>query len=497
MVAPDPASKNGRTAGMIHGRAALLERVQAMPKPALMSWLGVAGLTALMLLLGLHDIKARSYWYDEAMSLHFASQPWPDFVDTLLGGELNGAAYYLLLRAWRLLGDGEARIRFLSVLFMAGTIPLLYLVGRTYLGARAAVIGCAVFAANAFVIEYAQEARMYAMTVWISTATVLAWSRAVETGRARWWAAFSVAMGTALYVHFFTAFLLAALTGLLIVGRAPRSRGAILATGAVIAGAVPLALWLLTPRGNLDWVNPTTFDRAAGTLNSLTGGEVTLSLAVYGAALLAMLWQSRTTLWRILPLALWLIVPVAAGLALSVWKPLLIPRYFIVAVPPLALLAGAGLAGLAVSVRRGRRLSLAVPAVALILALSIAPMGAYYERPNNVDPVAINEKLADWRGAADWVARTAEPGDRIMFDLPRGRYPFGLYLRRFGADLEEIPSRTAESGAARTWLVLFRVGHVRHKQIRAQLSAYAVAESKLFRGGVRVQLLVPAAGAAP
>jgi mannosyltransferase len=473
---------------VILGRAALLERVQAVPKPSLMSWLGVAGVMATLVVLSLHEIQAKGYWFDEAMSLDYARRPWDDFVAVLTGSELNGSLYYLVLRAWRLLGEGETRVRFLSILFMAGTVPMLYLVGVRYVGAAGALLGCAIFALSAFVVEYAQEARMYAMGVFLASAAVFAWTRGAETSSARWWAVYAVLISASLYVHFFCGFLLLALTLLLVVGRAPRTRAAILAHVIAAAAALPIALFVLTPRGNIDWIPPTTPARAADVLVQLAGGSVALALVVYGGAAMGIIGRRREELWRLLPIILWFAVPVALGLVAATWKPMLITRYFIVAVPAVALLAGAGMARLAVTIGT-RRLPMAVPAMVLVAALSAGPLADWYERPRT-----------DWRGAADWVQRTALSDDRILFlgrhspidrnGVYRGRVPFLLYLERADVFLTVASVTEVIERPQRTWLVLHWVRDLAYKDLREQMSGYDVEVSKLFEG-VRVQLLVP------
>jgi hypothetical protein len=90
-------------------------------------------------------------------------------------------------------------------------------------------------------------------------------------------------------------------------------------------------------------------------------------------------------------------VPVAAAILVSVVKPILVPRFFAVVVPPTLVLAAAGI----------WRLRLPpVRAVALVLvgALALQGLGAwYFEHPKT-----------DWRSAIAFVAGQARPEDRII-----------------------------------------------------------------------------------
>jgi uncharacterized membrane protein len=59
-------------------------------------------------------------------------------------------------------------------------------------GARAAVVGCALVALFPFLIFYSTEARPYALLVLLILLSTLALLRAVRAGGLGWWAAYAV-----------------------------------------------------------------------------------------------------------------------------------------------------------------------------------------------------------------------------------------------------------------------------------------------------------------
>ena len=72
-------------------------------------WVVVAGSVAMLVLLATHHLSTKSFWYDEAFSLRIARLAPAELFATLAGREANGALYYVVLSAWRLLGRVHGR----------------------------------------------------------------------------------------------------------------------------------------------------------------------------------------------------------------------------------------------------------------------------------------------------------------------------------------------------------------------------------------------------
>ena len=439
---------------------------------------------AVLVVLALYRIKADGFWYDEAISLTVARSSLERFIEVSIQGEANGSLYHLLLRAWRLLGESEARIRSLSVLCMAATIPLLYLLGRRHLGRPAGLIACVLFAVNPFVIEYAQEARSYALAVVLTAAAVLAWSFATETGRGRWWIAYAVLGALSLYAHFFSGFVLLGLGITWLLGFTPRTRASVIAQAATVVAAVPVALYVAqSGLSQVSWIPPFSDAGVAAVLGRVGHGLPALAALLYGAAIVGIVARGRDRPGPLAPIVAWWLTPVVAGIGLSLWRSLLEPRYYIVALAPLLLLAAAGFVragGLIAGAARRPGLApvaVLVP-VAIAIAVSLGPLGSWR---SIVD--------GDWRAAAGWVARTAEPGDRVIYEVERGRYPMRLYLDRLGVGWPvDATIDAARATGGRTWLVLHKVSDFGYRTFMTTMPGYRVVASKVFRG-LRVQLL--------
>jgi mannosyltransferase len=119
----------------------------------------------------LHHIGWQPLWTDEGFS-EWASRQSVWYLWSILPTfETNPPLYYTLLKGWRILfGDSEAALRSLSALFGVATIPLVFAMGRMLgrdhrSGAAIGLLAAAMFALSPIHIQYAQEARAYAVLV--------------------------------------------------------------------------------------------------------------------------------------------------------------------------------------------------------------------------------------------------------------------------------------------------------------------------------------------
>ncbi len=121
----------------------------------------------------------------------------------------NGPLYILLLRAWSdLTGQSEFALRFFSVLPSVLAVPLLFLLGRRLLGARAGVIAALLLTFSTYALWYAQMVRMYSLVLLLAVLSSYLLLRALERPQVRWWAAYTAATTVAMYTHVFGALLI-------------------------------------------------------------------------------------------------------------------------------------------------------------------------------------------------------------------------------------------------------------------------------------------------
>jgi mannosyltransferase len=92
--------------------------------------------------------------------------------------------YYLLLHYWIALnGDTPHYVRLLSVLFGAGTIPMIYLIGKRMSGVVMGLAAAVLLAFSLFNIYFAQETRMYTLLTFNAAVAMYALVRLLTDSR--------------------------------------------------------------------------------------------------------------------------------------------------------------------------------------------------------------------------------------------------------------------------------------------------------------------------
>ena len=144
------------------------------------------GLVCLILagaiVLRLWDLGGQNLWFDEALSLIYARYPLQEIPTKLAEKSTNPPLYFCVLNVWRDLGlwtlslwssrevaESEAWLRFPSVIFSLLSIPVAGRIARELFDRTTGLITMLLMAISAFQIHYAQEARMYALMMFLGT----------------------------------------------------------------------------------------------------------------------------------------------------------------------------------------------------------------------------------------------------------------------------------------------------------------------------------------
>ncbi|HSB65792.1 MAG TPA: glycosyltransferase family 39 protein [Anaerolineales bacterium] len=113
--------------------------------------------------------------FEETFSLWVSSHDVVDMLQWIAKIDQHPPLYYLLLHYWTALnGDAPSAIRQLSVLFGAGTIPLIYLIGKRMSGAVMGLVAAVILAFSPFNIRLAQETRMYTLLMFNASVAIYA-----------------------------------------------------------------------------------------------------------------------------------------------------------------------------------------------------------------------------------------------------------------------------------------------------------------------------------
>ena len=493
--------------------------------------------TLVAAVLRLTNLGGKSLWLDEAFSVTLARAPWPSFVQQLRTNEANMGLYYAVLRPWLSFGSSESSVRMLSALVGILTIPVVYALGARLFGRRAGIAAAFVLALDPFHLGLSQDARSYPLAIFLVACSTWAFVQIVggsPTGRAMegpdvaarqprrpsgltmWSVVHVLASASAVYAHFYAAFVLVAQYGSLLRRPSQPPPWRRLAVCAVAIGLLvsPLIVFLLHGQhNNIDWIGGEiayAFFHFSQVVRTPIGFAAVVYLSVLivltGAALRNM--QAAPTgpdRWPYLLVLLWLGMPIVVPLAVSVAvKPVFDLRYASIAIPAIALLAGTFVSQ--ASTRRR-----AIASFTALAALELLGDWVYGTRIQK----------EDWRRATFTVLSAAAPGDVVAFYAPYVRRPYDYYVGQYDspatAPLILYPSKgystlgTAEAHALslpdaiahaaetapRTWLVLSHArtdSACRRVLDTALRSAYRTMEDRQFEG-VEVRLYTDRAAA--
>ena len=410
---------------------------------------------------------------DEAFAHLFAQQPLREMLPSLATTEPHPPLYYATLHLWiSLLGQGEFAARFLSVLVSILMIPMIYRLGSALCGVKVGWVAALLGSVNPFLIWHGQDVRMYSMLACLGLGSVLLFSLALErgsrSGKKSLWGGYVILTIGALYVHYFSLFILAIenLTLLYLYLFPSRKRreetndspaaldvepgpkqcpeprrrtvegrqGHLLRSWCVTQAVIAVLYvpWLLYVGQFMlghtkDWLEPVglfSFLRRFFVVYSLgtTIPEDRAILLVWAFAiafLLGCYGILRLPRERAVTLGTYLFLPTAGIWLISLFRPIFDERYLIIVAPAYCIFLALGLGTLFQRMGKlsGRmiRNSASGAAGGLLLALMLASSGYSL---SNYFYVPAYAKSPNWRALAVTLRQQSAPGDLVIHNYP-------------------------------------------------------------------------------
>ena len=338
-------------------------------------------------------------------------------------------------------------MRSLSVVFAVLTIPAIYFLGERLFDRPTGMTAAALLSVHSFHIQWSQEARGYSLLTLLLVVAAYFLVRALEskTEGLGYWIAFTVTAALSFYAHIFAVFVLLAFA-LSILFPGPhrvKARTVVIVTILFEHLIAPMALFVLLQRtaSQLAWLHRPSFADISEFLMLLTSEGGILLLVIY--LLLAGLafvrpagaggseggseGVSEKDKWGLRLLLLWLLLPPLITLAASPIRPLFSPRYMLLCVPALILLAARGVT-LLYNLPAAMRWVGAV-AVGLVVSLSAWGTHEYF--------VHFAAENTDWRSAVNYILENQTPGDGVFI------YTSHALCYRYYADRAERQQRVA------------------------------------------------------
>ncbi len=430
---------------VIDSRAAAIDGSERLLVLAL---LGVAAA------LRLHDVGAGGIWLDEGYSLLQSERSLADIV-ALRRFDANPPLYLLVLHLWRAaFGPSVVAASMLSVALGVLGTALAWQVMRLRFGRTAGIVAGLLVALSRFHLHYSQEIRGYALLFALVAAADLFYVRFETHGRTRDRVLWALAGFAAVATHTFAWWVLAVQALL-----AARRRAAFVTAGVVLVASTPLLLTLfehLQTFRSQTWIADADSDALLQVLWVL-GGCGPIATLVWALAALGLVTHLSPRLpavltreealpgWRTAAVpAAQLAQPFVVFVVSIVVLPMLVDRYLLLSLLPLAGLAGAGVAALRLPVAR------ALLVVALV-ALSVGPLREQYAQ---VERTALAKELSAL------IATEYRPGDVVLYS---SKHDFVSFVATHPATMEEYLLPELEGADASTVLRHYAARRVRRE----------------------------------
>ncbi len=430
----------------------------------------LALLLILLLAFGLrvYHLDVQSLWYDEGVTARVAQMGAGELA-RWTANDIQPPFYYLLLGGWlRVFHPWPGNIAYLMRFFSAGfglmLVGLMAVLARRLWGRCAGLLTALVVAISPLMVYYSQEARMYAMLLFLVTLAAYWVVRLLDvsshggmrlTGKERarlgYLALYALTGLTAMYTHYFAGFALLALAlywAHVWVRESKNARalgGFVLANAFILVGYLPWlpAMWRRFQVDASYWSGQLKLNEALfKTLANFTvGASETFRLERAGVwmallGLAAVIWLTALMKLRRRgaqrPVALilhWLLLPPAFILFLAYRTPKFNPRYLLISWPAWALLIGGGAAALyrppaaflqARSWLRPLSRTLAILTLLLVVTVSALGLNNWYHDPNFA-------KTA-WREAIAYMFEHRQSDEAVLLVSGHAYPVFDTYL---------------------------------------------------------------------
>ncbi len=350
------------------------------------------------------------FWMDEALTVGISSHPLGQ-IPGVLRHDGSPPLFYLMLHFWMLLfGMGEAATRSLSLVCALLTIPVGMWAGWSLFGKRTGVMSAVMFAFSAFLTDYSQETRMYALMALLGLLATAAFLHAFVFRRRRYLILLAVSQSLMLYTHAWGIFFGVGSAVVVLVLMRWSDEPLALFKDALLGylGALVLFLpWVpnfiyQATHTAAPWDTAPRFGAPVQLSRNLLGGDrVTAALTVATAVGVAPLFRAarrRTPEAK----ALWVLILIPFVTLLLAWlssqvTPAWVSRYFAPILAPILLLAAWGCA------RSGL-----IGAVALVLSI------IFLANPTSYTP----QYKSDVRDVSAEMTPMLHPGDLLVTGQP-------------------------------------------------------------------------------
>ena len=194
--------------------------------------------------LRIYRVDALSLWLDEGITVHVARLGWATVLGLHGPYETHPPFYFVLVKFVTLAVPELHAARLVSVVAGTATIPVLYTLGTRILGTGPALVASAALALSPLHIWYSREARMYALSMLLVTASYLALVAFYRSPRRLSAVVYGVLVLLAMYTNYGAIFTLVPQLAWLFMAVRRHGRAGLTIWGAGVVAAVAYLPWL-------------------------------------------------------------------------------------------------------------------------------------------------------------------------------------------------------------------------------------------------------------
>jgi uncharacterized membrane protein len=395
-------------------------------------------LTALGAILRLFQLGAASLWLDEASTLTYARQSFTQIWGSISAGEFHPPLFYWLEHAMLAFGESEVVLRLIPAIFGILTIPVFYGIGTELLDRNTGVLAAALLAFSPFHIFYSQEARDYALMLFVFSLAFFFFLRFLRSWGRRDAILFGAFSAFAFWTHFYAFVPILALFIFALAVKAKEIKRDLRSASPLVISilvfsllSLPLIYYAIQLFGKITGSAPTFGVQGIATITltitQISGFSEILAFVFTALFALGIISFYRKDRMRALLLVFALVCPLLISVFLSYRMPMN-PRY-------LSYLLSAFLPGVALLLRpacslfRSRNLVYGVLVVALVINLPV--LYPYYTTQQKDDWRGLSQELASSVGAGDLVITAPgylqQPLDYYYRNESEGTLEFGIY----------------------------------------------------------------------
>jgi uncharacterized membrane protein len=261
---------------------------------AIASFIGVALIGAVVRISHLSNL---SLWLDEGFTVLYSRQEWASVSGTRGFYSPHPPGYFTLVKVSDLFFADEIAGRMISVIAGIATIPVFYLLMSKVLDRRAGFVSALVLALSPIHLYYSQEARMYALVVFLIAVTYLALVSYNHRPHWKWAAVYGVAAALALWVDYSSFYALAPQVLYILVQLYRHRKAALPLFIAGVGAVIAYAPWIPQVLDSIDSAN--LVERRESYLGVDSSRITTALLAMMGFAGDGSYFQTfRATAWN-------------------------------------------------------------------------------------------------------------------------------------------------------------------------------------------------------